>query len=96
MKTLRIINQVNGTANNEDGHLLFERMDARIRRHEVVVLSFAGMRPMSSSFLNSSFGELVRKYGFGVMNRYLRLTDYGQSDLKRLREYFQLLQTEAV
>jgi hypothetical protein len=96
MESFRIIDHVDGTATNADGHALFLVLDRHIQRREPVVLSFAEMRPMSSSFLNSSFGEIVRKYGFGVMKRYLRLTEYRRADLKRLREYFQLLQTEAV
>lgn len=94
MDTVRILDHVNGTSSNDDGHRLFLVLDAQIQRHEEFVISFMDMRPMSSSFLNSSFGEIVRKYGFGILKRYIRLTDFRQSDIKRLSGYLKALQLE--
>ncbi|WP_420460084.1 STAS-like domain-containing protein [Neolewinella sp.] len=94
MDTVRIIDRVNGTSSNDDGHRLFLVVDAYIQRHEEFALSFADMHPMSSSFLNSSFGEIVRKYGFGILKKYVKLTDFRQSDVKRLSGYLKTLQLE--
>lgn len=95
MTTLRITDHIHGTSSNDDGHLLFLVVDVYIRRYEQVALSFAGMTPMSSSFLNSSFGEIIRKYGFNVMSKYVKLTDFRQSDLKRLKGYLEVVRLEA-
>lgn len=94
MDVIRIIDHVHGTSSNEDGHRLFLVLDAYIQRYEAFAVSFLNMQPMSSSFLNSSFGEIVRKYGFNVLRKYVKLTDFRQQDVKRLSCYLKTLQEE--
>jgi hypothetical protein len=94
MDTIRITDHIDGTSSNDDGHRLFLVVDKYIQRHEEFALSFLDMTPMSSSFLNSSFGEIVRKYGFGVMTRYVKITEVRKADLKRLGGYLRELRTE--
>ena len=94
MDVFRIIDHVHGTSSNDDGHRLFLLLDAHIQRYEEFAVSFLNMQPMSSSFLNSAFGEIVRKYGFGVLRKYVKLTDFRQQDIKRLSGYLKTLQEE--
>lgn len=77
MDTSKIIvkDLVPSTLSNADGYQLFIAIDKILASGNNVVLSFHDINTLSSSFLNSSFGNMIDKYGFDVLSK-IRIIDY--------------------
>lgn len=86
---LRLMDIVPGTSTNEEGTLLFAALDPIIAKGNKVRLSLDGATPLSSSFLNSSFGELIDKYGLDKVKSLLLISRYTPSLARTLKEYFE-------
>lgn len=80
-----------GTSTNHDGHSLFVSVDNELSKGNKAILSLKNASPMSSSFLNSSFGELVEKYGLEKIKASVLITDFTNSSLDRIKNYLQNL-----
>lgn len=89
---LYVTNLVNGTATNAEGYALFVAVDAELRRGNTVKLSFRGCTtPPSSSFLNSSLGELVENYGKATLRERLKLVDADKRMASIIANYLSLI-----
>ena len=84
---LHIMDLVSGTSTNIEGYTLYVELSNHFEKGFVVELSMKDLTPFSTSFLNSSFGELVDKFGFDFIKKHLILTDYRISDAKKIQEY---------
>ena len=78
---------VSGTSTNLEGVTLFYALDEAFMKGKKVRLSLYGATPFSSSFLNSSFGNLIEKYGIEQLQSSLFLTQYSAGQAKRIRDY---------
>jgi len=89
MKTQTIIvNQVTqSTLSNIDGYSLKTRIDNVLTTGSSVLLSFDDVITISSSFLNSSIGELIDQYGFEILKDRVKITNYTPSIAKAIRNY---------
>jgi len=78
MKTITIIvkDLTSGTLTNVDGLNLRVAIDAALASGDSVLLSFSGIHTISSSFLNSSLGEIFDKYGHDVLRSRIKITHY--------------------
>lgn len=76
-----------GTSTNAEGDKLFAALAPYVAKAEVVRLSLADASPMSTSFLNSSFGELIDAYGLAAVRSSLKLVDYLPSHAARIKQY---------
>jgi hypothetical protein len=78
MKTITIIvkDLTSGTLTNVDGLNLRVAIDSVLASGDSVLLSFNGIHTISSSFLNSSLGEIVDKNGFDVLKSRIKITNY--------------------
>jgi len=76
------------TFTNESGLVLKNYLVSKIQMGETVILSFEGARGLSSSFLNSSFGELIQSFGLMKIKQAIKLVDLTTSQAKSLKEYF--------
>ena len=87
-KTIIIIKDlVPGTLTNADAMALFVCMDNAFSKGDTVVLSFNEIHSLTTSFLNSSIGEIIDKYGFETLKGRLSLKDYTPSVAKLVTQY---------
>lgn len=78
---------VNGTSTNAEGYPLFLAMDKIIERGNIIVLSLKDCNVFSSSFLNSSIGNLLEKHSLTEMKGRLLLTDYTSTIANNISHY---------
>lgn len=86
MKTLILKNIVKNSSSNEQGMILFDSLQKAYLSKDSVILYVDSDLSMSSSFLNSSIGLFLDKYGLnsfketvrfkGSKNQFSRLSDY--------------------
>ena len=88
MKTNKILvkDVTNNTLSNTDGVLLHIAINNALGNSDSVILSFHDIHVLSSSFLNSSIGDIVDKHGFAVLNK-IRIVDYTASISTFLKNY---------
>ena len=75
------------TYTNASGLTLFVCLKNYIESKNEIHLSFKDSTPVSSSFLNSSIGELIIVYGFDKLKTYIKITDLTASQATILRNY---------
>ena len=93
--TIRLMDVVSGTATAAEGIVLFLQLDQTLSLKQKTRLSLAGATPFSTSFLNTSFGDLADKYGLETIRTLIVFTDITTSQLKNLKSYFEQLGTPA-
>lgn len=86
MKTLILKNIVKNSSSNEQGMILFDSLQNAYLSKDSLILYVDSDLSMSSSFLNSSIGQFLDKYGLnsfkqtvkfkGSKNQFSRLSDY--------------------
>lgn len=83
-----IISQVaQSTLSNVDGYTLKARIDSVLSTGSSVILSFDSVVTISSSFLNSSIGEIIDQYGFEILRDRVKITNYTPSIAKAIKNY---------
>ncbi len=89
MKTQTIVvSQVTqSTLSNMDGYTLKASIDSILKNGSSVLLSFDDVITISSSFLNSSIGELIDQYGFDILKDRVKITNYTPSIAKAIKNY---------
>jgi STAS-like domain of unknown function (DUF4325) len=87
--TILVIDVVTGTATNTEGIALFNSIDKYLSYGQKIRLSFDGSTPFSTSFLNSSFGELIDKYGIDKIKSMIIYSNIKPSQIKRIQNYFE-------
>lgn len=84
---INIKDVVADTIKNEEGLKLFQLLNCYLASGNVVYLSLKNANPMSSSFMNSSFGEVIDKYGLDVFKSLVKIQDYKASDAILIKDY---------
>jgi len=90
MTTKKIINIksiVISTLTNSDALPLRLEMDEILKSGGSIVLSFKGVKTISSSFLNSSIGEIIEKYGFENLSQKLSITESSKDISETIQKY---------
>jgi hypothetical protein len=88
MKTIVLKDIVTGTSTNVEAVPAFLKLDTIISKNERVIVSFNGINSVSSSFLNSLFGELIDKYGYERVVNSFEIKNCTKFNAKLLRDYF--------
>ena len=78
---------VSGTSTNSEAFPLFIKMDNELSSGKHVVLSLKSCNPMSSSFLNSSFGSVIEKYGWDFLKGKISIIDYTPTIADTIKTY---------
>jgi STAS-like domain of unknown function (DUF4325) len=86
--TLKIMDIVTGTATNDEGMLLFFELDKHLSIGQKVRLSMLEATPFSTSFLNSSIGDVIDKYGYEHFRKMVVFTQFRPAQVKYLQMYF--------
>lgn len=88
MKTIiRITETCPSTITNTDAIALKVAMEDALESGNVIVLSFHGVTTLTTSFLNSSLGEVVENYGFEALKGKISLVDYTPAVGKAVVDY---------
>ncbi len=88
MKTIYLSEIVDDTYTNSSGYALFIVLKDHLSNGRSVSLSFKGATPTSTSFLNSSLGELLDHMGFADFKTRFKLIELSKSQSGVLRKYF--------
>ncbi len=88
MKTKKVIVKdiINSALSNIDGIQLEAVLDKALSDGYCVTISFHGISVMTTSFLNSSLGNLIDKYGIDILSN-IRLVDYTSTIAAFVRKY---------
>jgi len=82
------INSLNiGLSTNADGNRLYATLKPYFIKNKVVYLSFENTIPMSSSFFNSSFGELIDEFGSDMFKEHVIPININKSQLDLIKKY---------
>ena len=84
---------ITNTTVNEEGKRLFDVMSDFILKGDSVILSLSDLEPMSSSFMNSSFGALIDKYGKQTFKKKVRFTNYRPAYAEKIVNYINLYES---
>ena len=88
MNTKKIIVKdiISSALSNTDGIQLQVAMDQILTDKDNVVISFHGINVMTTSFLNSSIGNLIDKYNIEILSR-IKIVDYTPTMATFLKNY---------
>lgn len=92
MNTIQIKAHVGGTSTNDEGCTLKYLLFPYFRDNVPVMVSFKGTTPMSSSFFNSSFGELIDEFGYDTFKSVVLPRDITASHLNLIKMYIKMHQ----
>ena len=69
----------------DDGQEIFNRTSAAMESGRVVSLSFANVRRLTSTFLNTAIGQLYSKFSEQDIREHFRIVDMSSDDIALLR-----------
>ena len=79
---------VQDTYTNASGFILLTTLQNYLQQGQSIVLSFKDSTPTSTSFLNSSVGELLDQYGFAKFKSLIKFVDLSATQAQVLKNYF--------
>jgi hypothetical protein len=88
MKKLTLIDTVKDTYTNVSGASLAMQIGKDVADKSIVEISLKNSTPISSSFFNSSFGDLIERLGYNTVKQYIKFKDVTESQGTILRSYF--------
>lgn len=91
IKVLDVASIINGGCTNVDGLTLLVEMEKQFSLGYRVQLSLNNCPALTSSFLNSSIGEIFDKYGFKFLKENISLINYKPSQAKYIKDYIDSL-----
>jgi len=92
--TLKVQDICGSTYTNSDGVLLNNAVVKLLSTYETVILSFHNVSSVSTSFLNSSFGEIANEKGLDIIKQRIKITDCTSSVISMLKLYVRSLEYE--
>ncbi len=86
---INLMDCVHGTTTSYEGNVLFLKIEEALKDNCSVQISLIDASPMSSSFLNATFGELFDIYGYEKIREYITLINYKPSQAKQIKDYLE-------
>jgi hypothetical protein len=83
------------TYTNAAGYTLLTVLKNYFVSNQPITLSFKDATPPSSSFLNSSIGELLDQFGFAHFKSIIKFTDLTTTQVQVLKNYFSTCDTKS-
>ncbi|MBL0911941.1 MAG: STAS-like domain-containing protein [Bacteroidia bacterium] len=93
---IKLLSIVNGTYTNSEGESLFKELDKYLSGGQSVTIDFTDCHAVSSSFLNSSIGEIFMKYGYDSLKGRIGIVNSTKSQKKQISDYITYLKEETV
>jgi hypothetical protein len=87
MDLIKVNEIVQDTYTNQEGFKLYTKLKVYLDEIRPVAISFMDTTPLSSSFFNSSFGEVIDKHGINVFKDLIKIRDITKSQAEQLRNY---------
>jgi hypothetical protein len=84
---IKVMDCVEGTSTNHEGLQLLNCLLPFIEKGNPVKVSLVDCTPMSSSFLNSSFGEIIERFGFDTFKKNIQLVNFKPSQAEYIKKY---------
>lgn len=84
---INVMDCVNGTTTSSEALGLMLEIQKALKENRSVRLSLIDVTPMSSSFLNASFGELYDIFGRKKIKEFVTLINYKPSQAKQIKDY---------
>lgn len=75
MGMIRVLDYVDHCYNGDDGKIIHDLIEDQLKKGEPLLVSFAGVDSVPSSFVNTALVSLLNKYDFGQIKRMLRFSD---------------------
>lgn len=88
MSTIILKNHVNDTSSNMSGYQLYAILKNFILKNQTIEIDLIDSLAISSSFFNSSFGELIENYGFYNVVKLLKFKNITANQKVLLKSYF--------
>jgi hypothetical protein len=86
MKNIQLKNTSRSFSSNKDGLILFNIFENTIKEKTSILLEIDSEIAMSSSFLNSSFGEVLSLYGLDTLKEYIKIKT-SKNQFERISNY---------
>ncbi|MCR9181461.1 MAG: STAS-like domain-containing protein [Flavobacteriaceae bacterium] len=86
MNFLDLNKVVENYSSNAEGYKLFTLLDKYAEENQIVVISIDNTAALSSSFLNSSIGQFLDKYGFDLFKSNIKIKT-SKTQFNRLLNY---------
>lgn len=87
-KEIHINQLVDGFSTNAEGSILYQEIVRNLDTHGSISVSFRNVTPVSSSFLNSSFGSLIEELTFDQFKSKISIVSCSKSNRDTLMRYF--------
>ena len=87
LKSIVLNKELKGAYSNADGYTLYCMLKTFFLNDDNIEVSMLGFPPMSSSFFNSSFGELINEFGIGKFKSIIKFTNITKSQVTQIRMY---------
>jgi hypothetical protein len=88
MKTIYLKDIISDTYTNASGYQLLLHLQPLFADNVPFIFSFKDSPPPSTSFLNSSFGELIDLYGLDKFKSLVKFHDLSPTLVVYLKNYF--------
>lgn len=88
---ISVVSICSNTFTNQEGMLLRDAMLTLLNAHDIIVIDFHEISSISTSFLNSSFGEIADKLGIDALRRRVKLVNYTSTIMSSIRKYVDVL-----
>lgn len=86
MKNLVLSNFVNNTSSNEEGDKLFIALNELLHDNEGIIIVVDHNSALASSFLNSSIGQFLDRYGFELFQQRIKFQG-NKNQFSKLKNY---------
>jgi hypothetical protein len=83
---MKVQNLVDGCDTNDQGAVVYKFVATCLRKNSAVTLDFSGVSNVTSSFVNSSFVQLVDDFGFNSVKSLLVLKGVNSQIGRLLRD----------
>ncbi|WP_394707609.1 STAS-like domain-containing protein [uncultured Draconibacterium sp.] len=87
METIILKDVVGGSFSSSDGYGLYCILKPYFFCDQEVLVSLEGFSVMSSSFFNSSFGELIEEFGIEKFKHIIKFVSLTRSQANLIRRY---------
>lgn len=75
MEIIRVLDLVDRCYNGDDGQIIHDALVARLKKHEQITISFAGVDSIPSSFVNTALISLLTEFRFDEIKRFVRFSE---------------------
>ena len=85
--TLKVFEITGDTVTNAGGYTICVAMEKAFDDNLKVIWDMDGVPTLSSSFLNSSIGDLIDKYGISFFKAHFSITKYTRFQVEFIKDY---------